>query len=65
MKLFSLAVVSLVGLAAGAPAAVPAEVEKRQGCSVGFVFARGSTEPSPLVSFALGALYLTAHQPFL
>jgi len=48
MKLFSLAVLSLAGLATAAPAAVPAKVEKRQACSIGFVFARGSTEPSPI-----------------
>lgn len=36
-------VIAFAGLAAAAPA-----VEKRQGCKYGFVFARGSTEPSPI-----------------
>ena len=38
---------------ATAVAAAPA-VEKRQGCQYGFVFARGSTEPSPLVGPGIG-----------
>jgi hypothetical protein len=44
MKITALAAASLATLAAAAPA------EKRQSCTYGFVFARGSTEPSPLVS---------------
>jgi len=49
MKFFLLTA-SLATLAIAAPAAEPVEMEKRQGggCDVGFVFARGSTEPSPL-----------------
>jgi len=35
---------------ATAVAAVPSALEERQGCTYGFVFARGSTERSPLVS---------------
>jgi cutinase len=42
MKITALAAASLATLAAAAPA------EKRQSCTYGFVFARGSTEPSPL-----------------
>jgi len=36
-------IIAFAGLAAAAPA-----VEKRQSCKYGFVFARGSTEPSPI-----------------
>jgi len=44
MKITALAAVSLAAtVAVAAPVA-----EKRQGCTYGFVFARGSTEPSPL-----------------
>jgi hypothetical protein len=49
MKITALAAVSLAAtVAVAAPVA-----EKRQGCTYGFVFARGSTEPSPLVSLVL------------
>jgi cutinase len=44
MKITALATASL---AATVAIAAPV-VEKRQGCTYGFVFARGSTEPSPL-----------------
>ena len=63
MKFSGLALSSLVTLAAAAPAADPSLLVARQGkgggaksgggggggCDIGFVFARGSTEPSPLV----------------
>jgi len=45
MKITTLATASLATLAIAAPLE---PVEKRQGCAYGFVFARGSTEPSPL-----------------
>jgi hypothetical protein len=49
MKITVLAAASLATIAAAAPAAEP--LDKRQGCNYGFVFARGSTEPAPLVSW--------------
>jgi hypothetical protein len=39
---------SLISGALAAPASN--SLEKRQGCSVAFVWARGSAEPAPLVS---------------
>jgi len=53
MKLSTFATLSAAALAVAAPAdstydASPASLEKRQGCTYGFVFARGSTEPSPI-----------------
>jgi hypothetical protein len=44
MKLLSTATLATAVVAA------PAMLEERQACTYGFVFARGSTEPSPLVS---------------
>jgi hypothetical protein len=52
MRLSAIAAASLLAVASAAPAAEPAadpSLESRQGCTYGFVFARGSTEPSPLV----------------
>jgi len=46
MKITVLAAASLATIAAAAP--TTETLDKRQGCTYGFVFARGSTEPSPL-----------------
>jgi len=43
MKLSAFVTAALATVAFGVPA-----LDKRQGCSVGFVFARGSAEPAPL-----------------
>lgn len=58
MKFTGLVTGAFAAVAVAIPTAIPAEavveaVEAVEagGCSVGFVFARGSTEPSPLVSF--------------
>ncbi|KAF2430211.1 cutinase-domain-containing protein [Tothia fuscella] len=51
MRFTILTTASLASLAAAAPAQ---QLEERQGgCNVGFVFARGSTEPSP-IGFLVG-----------
>ena len=62
MKLSAFATLAAAALVVAAPAdstydASPASLEKRQACTYGFVFARGSTEPSPLVR---GRLELTS-----
>jgi hypothetical protein len=54
MKITSLAALSFAALSAAAPADHVVEMaarshDKRQACNYGFVFARGSTEPSPIV----------------
>jgi hypothetical protein len=60
MKFTGLTTSLLVTLAVAAPA----RLEERQqngggggGCSVGFVFARGSTEPSPLVNLTKNFIF--------
>jgi hypothetical protein len=54
MKFTGLVTGAFAAVAVAVPTAVPAEATteatNQGGCSVGFVFARGSTEPSPLVS---------------
>jgi hypothetical protein len=61
MKFTGLVTGAFAAVAVAVPTAIPAEAAAEAvgqgGCSVGFVFARGSTEPSPLVSFSeCGAL---------
>lgn len=59
MKFSGLITSTFAAVAVAAPAALPAQqsVEavqaEKAGCTVGFIFARGSTEPSPLVSYVL------------
>jgi len=52
MKFTGLVTGAFAAVAAAVPTAIPAEAAaeatEQGGCSVGFVFARGSTEPSPL-----------------
>lgn len=53
MKFTGLVTGVFAAVAVAVPTAIPAEAAaeaaEQGGCSVGFVFARGSTEPSPLV----------------
>src|ERR1700761_2892200 len=44
MKFSTFVISTFASVVVGAPA-----LDKRQGCTVGFVFARGSVEPSPIV----------------
>jgi len=57
MRFTSIATASFAAIAAAAPT----DVEKRQGCQYGFVFARGSTEPAPL-GILIGPQLLSALQ---
>jgi len=57
MRFTSIATASFAAMAAAAPA----DIEKRQGCQYGFVFARGSTEPAPL-GILIGPSLLSALQ---
>jgi len=57
MRFTSIAAASFAAIAAAAPA----DIEKRQGCQYGFVFARGSTEPAPL-GILIGPQLLSALQ---
>lgn len=55
MKFTGLITGTFAAVAVAAPAAIPAEQAAEApaaACTVGFVFARGSTEPSPLVSYS-------------